>query len=250
MAHPPGSGRGDGRRTWNWPTDATMDWFFRGDYAVAPISVPLLVLGLTLAFLGGQTLAWVYMLTHSGLSYSRNFVASLVVIPVLTAGVMQVLANNLITAFGMMAVFAIVRFRNILRDTLDTSYILACLVIGMACGTQRYPVAVVVTVLVAATMCYLWATAFGSRHRYDVILNLHWARPLAELDELRALFHRHSRRTHCASQRLNEAYGGTDLSYRLLLRDPNRLEDLIKELRALPGISRVTSLQAEDESEV
>jgi len=40
------------------------------------------------------------MLTHSGLSYSRNFVASLVVIPVLTAAVMQVLANNLITAFG------------------------------------------------------------------------------------------------------------------------------------------------------
>ena len=120
-----------------------MDWLFRADYAVTPVSVPLLVLGLVLAFLGGQALAWVYMLTHSGLSYSRNFVASLVVIPVLTAAVMQVLANNLITAFWMMAVFAIVRFRNILRDTLDTSYILSCLVVGMACGTQRFPVAIV-----------------------------------------------------------------------------------------------------------
>jgi len=43
-----------------------------------------------------------------------------------------VLVNNLVTAFGMMAVFAIVRFRNILRDTLDTTYILISLVIGMA----------------------------------------------------------------------------------------------------------------------
>lgn len=227
-----------------------MDWLFRADYAVTPISVPLLVLGLVLAFLGGQALAWVYMLTHSGLSYSRNFVASLVVIPVLTAAVMQVLANNLITAFGMMAVFAIVRFRNILRDTLDTSYILSCLVVGMACGTQRFPVAIVVVLLITAIMFYLWASAFGSRHRYDVIVNLHWGRPLAELGDVRQLLLRHSRRTHCASQRLNEAYGGTDLSYRLLLRDPNRLEDLVRELKALTGISRVTSLQSEDESEV
>jgi len=68
--------------------------------------------------------------------------------------------------------------------------------------------------------------------------------------DLRNLFHRHSRRTHCASQRLNDAYGGTDLSYRLLLRDPNRLEDLVRELKTVAGISRVTSLQAEDESEV
>ena len=227
-----------------------MDWLFAGDYAAAPVNVPILVLGLLLAFLGGQALAWTYMATHTGLSYSRNFVSSLLVIPVLVAGVMQVLANNLVTAFGMMAVFAIVRFRNILRDTLDTSYILSSLVVGMACGTQRFPVAIMVTLIVVAIMFYLWATAFGSRHRYDVILNLHWGRPLGELDDLRQLFRRHSRRTHCSSQRLNEAYGGTDLSYRLLLRDPNRLEDLVQELKSLTGISRVTSLQAEDESEV
>ena len=73
---------------------------------------------------------------------------------------------------------------------------------------------------------------------------------MAEVEELRRLFHRHSHRAHCASQRYNEAYGGTDLSYRLLLRDPNRLEDLLRELREAPGVSRVTSLSAEDESEL
>lgn len=227
-----------------------MDWFFRGDYATAPVSVPLLLLGLLLAFLGGHTLAWIYMLTHSGLSYSRNFVGSLLVIPVLTASVMMVLSNNLVTAFGMMAVFAIVRFRNILRDTLDTCYILSALVIGMACGTQRFPVAVVVTVLTALIMFYLWVTLFGSRFRYDVIVNLHWARSLTELPELRGLFHRHSRRTHCASQRANAGYGGTDLSYRLLLRDPSRVDELLGDLSHTTGVSRVTSLQVEDESEV
>ncbi len=227
-----------------------MDWFFRGDYASTPASVPLTVMGLLLAFLGGHTLAWVYMLTHSGLSYSRSFVASLIIIPTLSAGVMMVLSNNLVTAFGMMAVFAIVRFRNILRDTLDTSFILATLVVGMACGTQRFPVAVMVTLLTCAIVAYLWLTAFGSRHRYDLIINLHWDRPDADLGDLRALLVRHSRRSHCASQRASEAFGGTDLSYRLLLRDPGRMEELLSELRGMEGVSRVTSLLAEDESEV
>lgn len=227
-----------------------MDWFFRGDYAQAPISVPLVLLGLLLSFLCGQSLAWIYMWTHSGLSYSRTFVNSLIVIPVLVAAVMMVLAHNLVTAFGMMAVFAIVRFRNILRDTLDTSYILASLVVGMACGTQRYPVAILVTLVIIVILVYLWATAFGSRHRYDVIVNLHWARPMKELEFLRTLFWRYSRRSHCASQRDNAAQGGTDLSYRLLLRDPNRLEEMLSTLRGTEGISRVSSLQAEDESEI
>ncbi|HYV28636.1 MAG TPA: hypothetical protein VFA77_13955, partial [Candidatus Eisenbacteria bacterium] len=85
--------------------------FFRSDNAAVPINVPAMVLGLLLAFLGGHVIAWVYMFTHTGLSYSRSFVNSLVVIPIVVALVMMVLSNSLVTAFGLMAVFAIVRFR-------------------------------------------------------------------------------------------------------------------------------------------
>jgi hypothetical protein len=221
-----------------------------GDYGMAPTNFPALALGLLLAFAMGHIMAWVYMLTHSGLSYSRSFVNALVVMPTIVAVVMNVLSNNLVTAFGMMAVFAIVRFRNILRDTLDTTYILTVLVIGMACGSQKFTTAVIGCALMAIAMLYLWTTSFGSRHRYDLIVNLHWARPLAELQELTRTLNRHSRRTLCASQRSHEGYEGTDLSYRLLLRDSGRVEEMLTELRSTTGVSRVTSMQAEDESEV
>jgi hypothetical protein len=226
------------------------DWLFQGDYASAPLNLPTLVLGLLLALLCGQTVAWVYMLTHSGLSYSRSFVNSLVILPILVALVMQVLSNNLVTAFGLMAVFAIVRFRNILRDTLDTTYILSVIVLGMACGTQKFTTAIVGCILLVFILSVLWYSSFGSRHRYDLLLNLHWARPLSELPLLSRLLNRHSLNSHCASQRSHEGYEGTDLSYRLLLRDADRVEDLLDEVRGLEGVSRVTSLKAEDESEL
>jgi len=209
-----------------------------------------LVLSVLLAFVIGQTIAWVYMLTHTGLSYSRSFVNSLIVIPMIVSLVMTVMANNLVTAFGMMAVFAIVRFRNILRDTFDSTYILWSLAMGMACGTQRFPVAIVGCLLTATVIFYLWVTSFGTRHRYDTIINMHWSRSLSDLEELRNLLHRHSRKAICASQRSHEGYEGTDLSYRLLMRDPDRMDDLLTELRAMQGVSRVTGLKAEEESEL
>src|SRR5262245_31818605 len=102
-----------------------MNDFFSSDYSTMPTNVPAMVMGLLLGFLGGHTIAWIYMLTHTGLSYSRSFVNSLVIIPTIVALVMMVISNSLVTAFGLMAIFAIVRFRNILRDTLDTTYILS-----------------------------------------------------------------------------------------------------------------------------
>ena len=73
---------------------------------------------------------------------------------------------------------------------------------------------------------------------------------MADLPDLLGLLDRHARKATVASQRSNVGYEGTDLSYRLLLRDSGRVDELLGELKALPGVSRVTSLKAEDESEV
>jgi hypothetical protein len=226
------------------------NWIFNGDYGLASLNVPMLLLGLLLSFVCGQMTAWVYMITHGGLSYSKSFVNALVIMPLLVCLVMQVLSNNLVTAFGLMAVFAIVRFRNILRDTLDTTFVLTVIVVGMACGTQKYSTALVGTVLVLLVFLYLWYTGFGARHRYDLILNLHWDKPVSEMPVLAALLDRHSIKTECASQRSNEDQAGADLSYRLLLRDTSRVQELLSELKGLTGVSRVSSLKAEDESEL
>ncbi len=226
------------------------NWLLRGDFGTAPDDLGGMILGLMLAFLCGHVVAWTYMSCHSGLSYSRSFVNSLIVLAIIVAVVMMVMANNLLVAFGLMAVFAIVRFRNILRDTLDTTYVLAAITIGMSCGTRKFTTGILATAVFAAVMLYLHWSHFGARHRYDLILNLHWARPLTDVIDLKGLLDRHARQLQLASQRSNAGHDGTDLSYRLLLRDSNRVDDLISELRSFPGVSRVSSLRADDESEV
>ena len=227
-----------------------MNFLLDGDAGLAPTNFHTVVLALLLAFLFGQLYAWVYVLTHSGISYSRSFVVSLIVLPVLVAMVLLVMANNLVIGLGLMAVFAIVRFRNVLRDTLDTCYVLAVIILGTACGTQKFSSAVVGGLAVSGLFVFLWMTASGTRHRFDLILNLRWTRPASELPAVGHLLERHSLRVHVANQHFDKGADAANLSYRVLLRDPSRAAELLSELSELPGVDRVSSVQAADESEI
>src|SRR5258708_1477934 len=149
------------------------DWFFRGDYGAAPTNYSALLIALLLAFVCGHAIAWIYMLTHTGLSYSRSYVNTLIILPVIVALVMLVLANNLVLAFGLMAIFAMVRFRSILRDTLDTAYVLAVIVIGLACGTLKFTSAAIASAATPTIMFYFLPSAFVTPHPYTLNLTLH-----------------------------------------------------------------------------
>ena len=227
-----------------------MNALLQGDYGIAPTSFQTVLLAMLLAFLMGQLIAWVYMFTHTGVSYSRSFVVSLILMPVIVALVLMVLSNNLVTAFGLMAVFADAGLVAQVHGRHDRSYVLAVIVLGMACGTQKFSTAIVGTFVVVGLMIYLWFTSFGSRHRYDLILNLHWSRAVSELPALERLLERHSFKAQCANRHFDSGAAGSDVSYRLLLRDPSRVPDLLRELAMLPGVEQVSSMKAEDESEV
>lgn len=214
---------------------------------VSDPATALLVLGL--AFVLGHVIAWVYMWTHSGLSYSQSFTASLVVISVLVSLVMLLMSGNLYIAFGLMAVFAVVRFRNVLKDTRDTTFVLWAIIQGMSVGTMKFGIAVTGCLCISMVLLYLRLTSLGGRHRFDVVLSLHLAGDAAAMTLLNPVLHRHSTRIQLASQR-SLTDDMMDLSYRLMLRDPERSGELLSELEGTEGVAHVSLYHREDESEI
>ena len=215
--------------------------------AVGGVQTALLVL--LMAFVVGHIVSWVYMWTHSGMSYSQMFTASLLVMPVLVALVMMLMASNVLIALGLLAVFAMIRFRNVLKDTRDTTFVLWAIAEGVACGTLRFGIAVTAAITLSLIFAYVRLTSFGGRHRYDVILSLEWAGAADSLASLRPILRRHSLRANLASQHDLDAEK-VDLSYRLLLRDPSRSRELLKELEQTAGVARVSLFHRSDEAEV
>lgn len=224
------------------------DMLFNGDVGVMSGGPEVALLALLLAFCIGHLIGWVYMWTHGGLSYSQMFTASLLVMPVLVAMVMMLMSGNIALAFGMFAVFAVVRFRNVLKDTRDTTFVIWAIVEGAAVGTRNFSTALVGALFIGAVFVYMRMTSFGGRHRYDVILSLRWNGG-ERMHPLAAILRRHSVRAQLASQRELDAHS-VDLSYQLQMRDPARSRELMAELEAVREIEKISLYHRKDESEV
>jgi len=201
------------------------------------------------AFVMAQVIAWLYMMTHSGLSYSRAFVQSIVLITLIVCMAMIVIGNNLIVAVGLIGALAVIRFRNILKDTRDTSFIFFALILGMACGTGHYLQAMVGTVFFSSILLYLHWTGFGSRHVSDGFLRFSVEANASIQETLRPLIMAHCRAARLVSQRIGDG-GAGEVSYRLILRDPLRSAELVEELKQYEGISNVHFVLQEEQSEV
>ncbi len=220
------------------------------DFGTTPGGWQSVLFVLLLSFVLGQFVGWIYMWTHKGLSYSQTYVGSLVVIPVIVAMMMQLMSSSFVAAFGLLAVFAVVRFRNVLKDTRDTTFILWSIIEGLGVGTMRYSTAVVGAFGIAVVLLYLRLTSFGSRHRFDAVLSLQLTGDLVSgLATLKQLLLRHASRVVLADERkLTDE--GLSLSYRLLLRDPSRSDELQWALKQTEGIEHVSLFLREDESEI
>ena len=212
---------------------------------------PLIVLFIiVLAFAVGMFIGFVYMWTHEALSYSRTFVGALGVMPLIVAMLMLAMAGNLFVAFGLLGVFGVVRFRNVLKDTRDTVFILWAIMEGVAIGTTRFSTGALGALGIAAAFFCLRFMSFGTRLRYDAVLSLRVTGDVAaRLPALKQILQRHATRLDLASERrtTNE---GTDMTYRLLLRDTSRSNELQSELTRAEGLANVSVYLHEDEAEI
>jgi len=123
------------------------------------------------AMLGGLALicpvAWLYMRTKPKIRYDASLVQTVIVLPVVIAGVVLIVRDSVALAFSLAGIVAAVRFRNTLKDTKDAVYIFLAIAVGLAAGVQSFAVAFVVTVIFLGVVLVLW--------RFDV-----GAEPLAE----------------------------------------------------------------------
>jgi hypothetical protein len=225
------------------------DLVLNGNAGGSSVMASTAILGLLLAFLIGHVVGWVYMWSHQSLSYSQTFVSSLVSIPVIIALMMMLMSGNIAVAFGLLAVFAVVRFRNVLKDTRDTTFILWTIIEGMAVGTGRYSTALIGAAAIALVVMYLRVTSFGNRQQYDAVLNVQLCGDTESgMTTLQSLLSLHSLKRIVASQRRTGE--NLELSYRLLLRNPARSDDLRDHLESTDGIQNVALFMRQDESEV
>lgn len=208
------------------------------------------LLALLLAFVLGQVIAWVYYITHSGLSYSRSYVQSLILITVVIALVMTVIGNNIITAVGLMGALAIVRFRNVLKDTRDIVFIFASLVIGMACGSHRYMTAILGTAILSLIAIYLFFTDFGSHEPHNGFLRFSLRGPIGTDHPVPGILRRFCGNFTLISAQDSGFGGPAEYAYQIMVKNTAMNEEFIAELEKVDGMESINLTMQEKLLEV
>lgn len=120
----------------------------------------LVVIAVCSAFLLALPVAWVYMFTRQKKGYRAADVHTLVLLPVVVAGVVVLVKNSLPLAFSLAGIVAAVRFRTTLEDSRDATFIFLATALGIASGVQ-IEVAAVISVLFNTTVLVLWVSDFA-----------------------------------------------------------------------------------------
>lgn len=116
---------------------------------------------LCFATLYSYFIAFTYRKTYQGTDYNRNFAQSVVILGVLVSLVIAIIGNSIARAFGVFGALTIIRYRVPMRDPKDIVFILASVVVGMACGVKEYPEAGLATLFVVALVVAMYWSSLG-----------------------------------------------------------------------------------------
>ena len=205
-----------------------------------------MIVNIILSLVIGVVMALIYRATHKGLSYSQSFSQTIVFVTVIVAIVMMVIGGSLARAFALVGALSIIRFRTVLKDTKDMSYVFGALAVGMAAGTGNYFLAVVGTIAISVLAVLLHRTNFGSIYKSEFILRFRFNNEgdsRSYLDVITEL----CKRSNLLNIEPSADGGSLSLTYDIALRDENTPQELSKQMGRLEHVSEIVLIAAKND---
>lgn len=134
---------------------------FTIDPTTGEASIWMSVLGMAIALVLSLIITQVYQRTFTGESYSQDFVHTIVMMSVVVSVVMNVVSGNAGVAFGLFAVFSLIRFRSAVTNAKDIAYIFFGLCVGMTAGLFQFQLAILLTLFACAVFYLLFKSNYG-----------------------------------------------------------------------------------------
>lgn len=134
---------------------------FTIDPATGEASIWMSVLGMATALVLSILITQVYQRTFTGESYSQDFVHTIVMMSVVVSVVMNVVSGNAGVAFGLFAVFSLIRFRSAVTNAKDIAYIFFGLCVGMTAGLFQFQLAILLTLFACTVFYVLFKSNYG-----------------------------------------------------------------------------------------
>lgn len=199
-----------------------------------------LCLSFALAFLSAS----VYRKVYRGPSSSSSFYLTLLITPVVVTMIMMAIGSNVAMSLGLVGALSIIRFRTVIKDSGDMSYLFLMIGIGLCCGSGTYALAIAGTIFVCAIILVIHYAVTSGFKPAEYILVFRQQHGTEESTQLM--------QSLLAWQKL---HGVTDLgegegceyTYRICFSPLVEPETLLDRLRGISGLSHSALLSPDSQ---
>ncbi len=198
-----------------------------------------------LAFLLSTMIAVTYEKTFRGLSYSRNFVQSIILSSIVAATVLQAIGDSLASGLGIIGALAIIRFRTSMKDPRDIIFLFAGLATGIACGVHGYSIAVAGTLGFCVVAFVLYFSPFGQTSYFDGMLRFNIENSGEEKSSLENALKKYCKIFALSTLRDMAQGKRLDYAYHIKMRRGKDKSDLVGELNEIESVRGVSLLLQE-----
>lgn len=180
----------------------------------------------------GLVIALIYTFRSS---YSRNFVAMLVLLPAIVQAVIMLVNGNLGVGVAVMGAFSLVRFRSVPGSAKEIGYIFFAMAVGLATGMGYLSYAVLFTAVIGVASLLLSSMRPSANRPAERQLKITIPENLDYNGIFDDLFEQYTLFSELETVKLTNLGSLYELKYRIRIKDPAQEKEFIDKIRVRNG---------------
>lgn len=180
----------------------------------------------------GVLIAVIYM--QQG-NYSKNFVVTLAMMPVLVQVVIMLVNGNVGTSVAVLGTFGLVRFRSVPGTSREIANIFFAMAVGLATGMGYLTFSVAMVVVIGGMFLLLGKTSFGERKYNEKDLRITIAEDLDYTNIFEDIFAEYTSKSSLEQVKTTNLGSMYELKYHITLKDAKKEKEMIDQLRCRNG---------------
>lgn len=171
-------------------------------------------------------------ITHKYTSkYSKNFLITITLLPILVQAVMLMVNGNLGTSIAIMGAFGLVRFRSIPGTSIEILIVFFAMAVGLATGMGQVWFAVILTVIVCLMILFLNKISFFDTDKGEKELKILIPENLDYLEVFDDIFSEYTRDFSLLRSKTTNMGSMFEITYKVILKKDVSEKEFIDKLR-------------------
>lgn len=182
--------------------------------------------------------------------YSKNFLITLAILPVLVQTVMIMVNGNLGTSVAIVGAFSLIRFRSIPGNSKEILSVFFAMAIGLATGMGHVFFASIMTVLVALAIIILSKIKLFDINEKERVLKILVPENLDYTNMFNDIFEKYAKEFSLEKVKTIDMGTMFELSYRITLKSDSNEKEFIDDLRIKNGNLKISLTHELEGSEI